>query len=1171
MTLRNAIETNPPFNRKRAPTAGWAACWAACEFCPNDVNSLRNACAFAFGLNDRRVPTAGWAACAFCPNDVNSPRNACGPTCGRCPGFGSNDRRAVVNVGLVSVLILLCQAAGLVCATPIAGADTPATVAGEREAAADDTLFWTNGDSLSGKLLDATSSHLRWQSPIFASPFSLQLGHLGSVRFAQSGRVTKPNEPIRFVLLNGDVLYGQLVDVTKDGIVVQSARHGQCRLRRSAVRSFRQPTLSALDSGPFGPNSWRTLSHTRKLSEWQTNVDGQLSTNVVGAELFSTVELASTCEIRIELRWTDEARFLVALAPPNAARIPGDSVKLEVWGDELVLQTLASDGNFVHLQKLTKDVHSLQFRLHWNQELGELSAHSSDNTLLGKLAAAGESGRGKTCLYIQNRGSDLTLVYASVSEGHSATFEEAGEGQSCVYLTDGDPVLGRIQGFDKSSSSLLLVDSSGKNRTFKMDRVVSVQFKREKDVRANKSQISLAYCDGALLRGTLEAIGDGRIALKTVHSDEPISSALAGVRELKFRLSDESTGASEDVIEFDGGKLHGRLAPGDIESSPLGWLPVGSANASPLPEGRRMRIVRETDDSGSQPGEDAVSDVLHLRNGDIVPGRLETIDETHVSIKTAFVQTTRISQSQIKAIELNMNVFLPTSGFGSRGWIVTEGQDGAVKRTDKQAVFHKPATLRHGGILRGNEIRFDVQWDVRVPVALTISPFTGGVKQMGPTVLSLYFTGQQVIARGQQGQARQPGRQHAVLGRPHTGGETRANLKLSFYDKEFQVSVDGNMLLTQPFTESAREGNGIILTVQRLGANRQRNGGQESSDLLTIANLEVGHSEGVFHGLRIDDESKRAVLTVPRQRKKNPPTHVLVAQNGDLLRGRLLGLTADHIEFTSRLDDFTFPRQRVAGIIWLDAEERAESSSPISADASARAILAGGATVSFTPNGIEQDELVGRSGLLGEFRIPIVQVHELHLGGRGQLDQTVVAYADWELRPAKEPQFAGATSGADLSGTPPGQRFGMDSPLVGTTVKDVDLGLLDGGTFRLSEHRDKVVILDFWATWCGPCVRALPQVIATADAFPRDKVLLVAVNHQETAKVVRECLKTHSWEVTVALDRDGDISRRFQVDALPQAVVIGKEGRIERLYVGARADLAQELKDALLQMTADKP
>ena len=147
------------------------------------------------------------------------------------------------------------------------------------------------------------------------------------------------------------------------------------------------------------------------------------------------------------------------------------------------------------------------------------------------------------------------------------------------------------------------------------------------------------------------------------------------------------------------------------------------------------------------------------------------------------------------------------------------------------------------------------------------------------------------------------------------------------------------------------------------------------------------------------------------------------------------------------------------------------------------------------------------------------------------------------------------------------QRKGIPvRPLVGTIAPDFAIDIVEGGRFRLSDHRDKTVVLDFWATWCNHCAKALPQTMATVKEFSEEGVFLVAVNQQESAEMVSRFLDARDWELRVGLDRDGQVSRHFQVDALPQLVVVAPGGRIQHVCVGSVPALQDDLRAVLKQL-----
>lgn len=112
-----------------------------------------------------------------------------------------------------------------------------------------------------------------------------------------------------------------------------------------------------------------------------------------------------------------------------------------------------------------------------------------------------------------------------------------------------------------------------------------------------------------------------------------------------------------------------------------------------------------------------------------------------------------------------------------------------------------------------------------------------------------------------------------------------------------------------------------------------------------------------------------------------------------------------------------------------------------------------------------------------------------------------------------------------------------------------DLPVLAGGAGRVrdSELRGKVVVLEFWATWCAPCRRSLPRLDAAARRWGAD-VAVVAVNLDDADKA-RALFAREGYGLTLAGD-DGEASTRYQVDTLPHVVVIDRAGVVRMVGQG---------------------
>jgi thiol-disulfide isomerase/thioredoxin len=123
-------------------------------------------------------------------------------------------------------------------------------------------------------------------------------------------------------------------------------------------------------------------------------------------------------------------------------------------------------------------------------------------------------------------------------------------------------------------------------------------------------------------------------------------------------------------------------------------------------------------------------------------------------------------------------------------------------------------------------------------------------------------------------------------------------------------------------------------------------------------------------------------------------------------------------------------------------------------------------------------------------------------------------------------------------------------PLIGTTAPEFSLALLDGGELSLESLRGKTVILDFWATWCAPCVFQIPILNALASEYAdRDVVVLGVAVDVEGWEVVEPFVTQEGVQYPILLG-DEELAKIFGAPGFPYSLVIDPQGQIVSRHMG---------------------
>jgi thiol-disulfide isomerase/thioredoxin len=122
---------------------------------------------------------------------------------------------------------------------------------------------------------------------------------------------------------------------------------------------------------------------------------------------------------------------------------------------------------------------------------------------------------------------------------------------------------------------------------------------------------------------------------------------------------------------------------------------------------------------------------------------------------------------------------------------------------------------------------------------------------------------------------------------------------------------------------------------------------------------------------------------------------------------------------------------------------------------------------------------------------------------------------------------------------------------VGAPAPDIRVESMSGKALGLADYRGKVVLLDVWASWCGPCKQELPMLDDMAKRLRDDDVVVLAVSvDQERANVTKFLRARPRWALTIAHDPKGEVADRFAPEKMPTSYVIDRAGIIRYVNSG---------------------
>lgn len=121
-----------------------------------------------------------------------------------------------------------------------------------------------------------------------------------------------------------------------------------------------------------------------------------------------------------------------------------------------------------------------------------------------------------------------------------------------------------------------------------------------------------------------------------------------------------------------------------------------------------------------------------------------------------------------------------------------------------------------------------------------------------------------------------------------------------------------------------------------------------------------------------------------------------------------------------------------------------------------------------------------------------------------------------------------------------------------------------GDALDIAEYGGKVVVLDFWASWCVPCRRSFPWLNTMHQKYAQDGLVIIGINVDHEPGDAAEFLRAYPAQFMISYDNNGVVAREYDVQGMPSSFVIGRDGQMKARHLGFKVKRQDEYEAAIV-------